>query len=356
MNNFTLDKTHTAKGLAIILMLIHHLFTFQGRIIPPSEYIPTLYFIDLEFFIGRFGKICVSIFLFLSGFGLLESSKKKTTKSIFKRMLNIYLIYWFYFIIFIGIGFLFFKNNTLWDSSEKQFPFSMGSLLTNFLGITHSYNMEWWFYKFYVSLLVIFPIFFKLLKKTPIILFLSSLIIYCITLLPFINIFIMSNSNYYLLTKFIHQFCYWQFSFIIGIYFAEYKIFDRSFFSNLLWKKYIDFIIIILIIIYRNYTHFFEPIITPIFILSSINLISDIKLKPLIILLGKYSLPMWLTHSFLCYYYFQRIIYFPKIGILVLINLILISLVISVIFEFIRLKLFDIIINIPKISKSGNAK
>jgi peptidoglycan/LPS O-acetylase OafA/YrhL len=28
--------------------------------------------------------------------------------------------------------------------------------------------------------------------------------------------------------------------------------------------------------------------------------------------LGEYSFPLWLVHSFFCYYYFQDIIYFPK--------------------------------------------
>lgn len=79
---FTRNDTKVVKGIAIILMLMHHLWAFPERL-PTNMQINIfnikLNDIDLLQQIGMFGKICVPIFMFLGGYGLYKKCKKSIT-------------------------------------------------------------------------------------------------------------------------------------------------------------------------------------------------------------------------------------------------------------------------------------
>lgn len=87
---FEKDDTKIMKALAIILMLYHHLYAFPYRI--SYDYISLFKYNDktISFFIGDFGKICVCIFIFLSGYGTYyvynntNDLIKKKLKSLYK--------------------------------------------------------------------------------------------------------------------------------------------------------------------------------------------------------------------------------------------------------------------------------
>lgn len=67
------------KAVAVFLMFFHHLFAQPDRLAPDISYIPLLYIgaEAAETYIGRFGKICVALFLFLGGLrDLFELCKK----------------------------------------------------------------------------------------------------------------------------------------------------------------------------------------------------------------------------------------------------------------------------------------
>ena len=72
---FTKNDTLIAKGIAIILMYLHHLFYFDDRIIEGNYYssIGNLWGEKIEFFAGSFGKLCVCIFIFLSGYATYKT-------------------------------------------------------------------------------------------------------------------------------------------------------------------------------------------------------------------------------------------------------------------------------------------
>ena len=66
----TRENTKQLKGLAILLMLVHHLFAFYDRI--PFGLELTHNFILNETIIsliGKFGQMCVPIFMFLGEIG-----------------------------------------------------------------------------------------------------------------------------------------------------------------------------------------------------------------------------------------------------------------------------------------------
>lgn len=71
-----------------------------------------------------------------------------------------------------------------------------------------------------------------------------------------------------------------------------------------------------------------EPKITNVLKGTNMNSLGLYKsrIQKIFNLLGKHSTNMWLTHSFFCYYYFQGVTYYPKISILILTWLIILSL------------------------------
>lgn len=65
----TREQSLYIKGFAIILMFIHHLFYFADRIPKSAEILWLFNDNSFEVTLGLWGKYCVSIFLFISGFG-----------------------------------------------------------------------------------------------------------------------------------------------------------------------------------------------------------------------------------------------------------------------------------------------
>lgn len=75
----TFDKrqTNVAKGIAIILMLCHHLFFNDPKSYDLFSSLCILSNgVPIDSFLADFAKVCVSIFLVLSGYGLYISYSK----------------------------------------------------------------------------------------------------------------------------------------------------------------------------------------------------------------------------------------------------------------------------------------
>lgn len=67
-------------------------------------------------------------------------------------------------------------------------------------------------------------------------------------------------------------------------------------------------------------------ILTPCFIFAVVNLLYNSVFHKLFKLLGEHSTNMWLIHSFFCYRYFQWLVFKPRLSILILIWLVMLSL------------------------------
>lgn len=90
---FTKEHTLVAKSIAIILMFIHHLFAFPNR---GGIYFTVLPIFEIggkniEYHLAIYGKICVAMYLFLSGYGMaiIENRKKITVKDSIARIKKI---------------------------------------------------------------------------------------------------------------------------------------------------------------------------------------------------------------------------------------------------------------------------
>lgn len=325
----TKKDTGAAKGFAICLMLGHHLFAFKDRLMEGNAYLPVLIKHDIEFFIGYFGRICVPIFLFLSGYGMFKSFQNKGSigKALIQKVFNFYKVYWSYLLIFVPIGLMFFKHVKTFGGEEYRYTYDYIIILKNIIGLSNSFNSEWWFVKVYLLLLIfIFPVYRFLVSKNVHLFIASSLTLYVLG--GKINIF--------------NELLHWQLSFALGIYIAKHENLVGKLSKEIralnLFYTILFFCVCVLFRFRFNWS--LDFLIAPIFIIISLRFLQLSKLYNVFAYLGKYSFPIWLNHSFFCYYYFQQFVYWPKYSPLVVLTLLGFSLSSAIIIEYLRTHLF----------------
>ena len=77
MSTFTKEHTQIAKGVAILMMLYHHLYIIPERINNNFFSLIDQVIPNAQSTIAVFCKLCVCIYVFLSGYGLYHSLKKQ---------------------------------------------------------------------------------------------------------------------------------------------------------------------------------------------------------------------------------------------------------------------------------------
>ena len=141
----------------------------------------------------------------------------------------------------------------------------------------------------------------------------------------------------------------WLPCFLMGCTFSKFNLFakiKKIFIENRL-DNIIVYIVIglsVFLIRYRNGNDYsYDYLLAPVFYISAINIVKLLRSNNIFTCLGKHSANMWLIHSFFCYQYFQRIVYYPKVAIIILIWLLLLSLECSVAIEFLSKKCISLV-------------
>lgn len=165
------EDTKWVKGIAIVLMFMHHLWAFPDAIAGGSlKYLFTIFNQSSIVYLGWFGKICVSLFFFIGGYGTYLGCADKEY-DIVGKLKKLYVSYWKIFVIFIPIAFLlcsnqpaYCENSAIWSRFSS---FSWQECWENFVGMSCSYNGEWWFLSSYVFALISFPFLRAVIEKHP---------------------------------------------------------------------------------------------------------------------------------------------------------------------------------------------
>ncbi|PJG61906.1 acyltransferase [Yersinia kristensenii] len=308
----TKNESNYIKGIAIILMLTHHLFAFPERIPTNVNVINSLPFIgwDIDNFIASFGKVCVAMFLFISGYGYSFKNKINFKYSLTK-LKKLYFSYWLVFIIFIPIGFLFVNNN--WNDSSPI------KLAKNIMGISSDYNGEWWFIQLYVVYVLALPIISRLNSITLILIALISLPLG----------YLSQRMGYYGISMCL----IWLYPFISGYVFGKENKLITEIMKHINKLFFYTFSVLCIMFFFVTFKMYGLIVTSPLFVMLIIYIYNKTMHHHIINNLGKHSMYMWLTHSFFCYYYTPEIIYSVRYAPLILSLLILVSYITSVILD-----------------------
>ncbi len=349
---FSKTDSMCLKGLAIILLMCIHCFGnttrfagFEFNFWPLSQ--------DLYVDLAYYCKICVSIFAFISGYGMYLSVKNKaddlnaTNKWIVSRAFKILSGFWFLFAVFFV--FLFFFNGLPQKVYLKD-GLVRGSvyILLDFFGVSELFgtpmmNGSWW----YMSAALIFVIFMPLLVRWTDKLGWASL-------LAVLVIFprILFNSKYFGATN--------AFSFILPVYFgalfAKFNIFEKFEKFKLVKSKILNecllfisglFIIFVSIYIWiripssKLWEYHFG--VAPLFLIVFCNRFifrEGGKLRKVInavfAFLGKHSMNIFVLHTFYRANILKDFLFSMKYPVLTIFSLLLISLVTSIVVELIK--------------------
>jgi hypothetical protein len=342
--NFKKNDTLAIKGIAIILMFIHHNFLDPSRF---ANYIVDFspFTADSSMLVAKFFKICVGMFVFLSTYGMTLSVKhqsqdydlnrKQTISATINRYIS--LIAGFEFVFILSQLFAAFYNQRqieIYGTGKKSIVY----LLIDSLGLAHLFetptlNATWWYISLAIIIILIMPLLIHLYRKYGI------LIVFLSVLIPRALELEMSD-----LTR-------WLFAMTLGIYCADkdilYKLKNYTLFQskhlNKIIKCMIATIILIGFVFIRQstlgskYVDIFDGIIPAFIIYYCYEFIIDIKyLREILQFLGKHSMNMFLTHTFIRAYYFKDFTYSFKYAWLITLVLLITSSILSVAIEYLK--------------------
>lgn len=193
---FTKEHTMQMKGIAIIILLFHHCFLNAQRwATVPYEKLATTKgwgYYPISFapfsshtiqYLASFSKICVAMFVFMTGYGMwvsYESQKKKTTMSnyIKKRMVTLMTGF---LIIFVVTEILAIPTGRFIEVYGHDFR-SVVYMIIDALGLakllgTPLFCLTWWYMSLVIVLIMIFPFVHSIMEKYQWVVVVASIIV-----------------------------------------------------------------------------------------------------------------------------------------------------------------------------------
>ena len=229
-----------------------------------------------------------------------------------------------------------------------KFNFDLKVFARSFVGLSNEYNNEWWYVKQYIKILIMLPVIdyiYVMISKyirekkyfIPVLTCGGVLISLCIPI------------SRYVVIVFARHVGLFSFVMISGYISAKMKMHEilYALFDN---AKILPFIISAIIVILRTIMSpnpldtQIDWMIAPIFVISVSYIIRSCPsvVNTILRSLGKYSMFMWLIHTFFIYYYFQPVIMAPRVLSLIYFMLIAVSLGIAVMFERVSTYLIEV--------------
>ena len=277
------QDTVLLQAVAVSRMVWHHLFGFPERIAVP-------YFLPLGFvetLLAYFGKICVAMFAFLSGYGMQKKAGGAGYRDIWKHLLKFYRRYWAVFLVFVPLGLCL-----------KVYGFQWKTMLKGVLGLTTAYNAEWWYITSYLKAMILFPLLRWAMDWAE---RRGAAAFHSLTL---------ALLMVFLLTGFDNGVVY----LIEGMYFARTPIFgwlDKK----IGLPQWITGGMLVGAVFVLRTLGVRDWLLVPAMIMGTALLVSHSKVlawfRPVLMFVGKYSTYIWLTHTFFAYYHFQKLTYLP---------------------------------------------
>lgn len=350
---FTKEHTMQMKGIAIIILLFHHCFLNAQRwATVPYEKLATTKgwgYYPISFapfsshtiqYLASFSKICVAMFVFMTGYGMwvsYESQKKKTTMSnyIKKRMVTLMTGF---LIIFVVTEILAIPTGRFIEVYGHDFR-SVVYMIIDALGLakllgTPLFCLTWWYMSLAIVLIMIFPFVHSIMGKYQWVVVVASIIV------PRACGFGQSTDLFrYLL------------AYTLGMYFAQHDLLARikeKFMEQNVAGKLLSLIVSLigLAVIIKcrqnawigwKYLDFWDGFAAMyVIVISYIYILNGKWIVKGLGFLGKHSMNIFLIHSFYRDVFFHEFTYSFYYAWLDYIVLMAISLVTSIVLEWFK--------------------
>ena len=135
------DDSTALKGIAILLMIMHHVLIKDYFIDPVACLRSNIVILRLMVL----GKVCVGLFMFVTAYGYALQKKRDWLYS-FSHIKRLLLRYWALLVIFIALGFL-----------AGNHPDSI-TVLLNLFGLSSAYSCANWYVYFYIYAMLVLPL------------------------------------------------------------------------------------------------------------------------------------------------------------------------------------------------------
>lgn len=331
------------KGIAILSMLLLHLFCRKGTDVYGTPLIWLSEDTPLIYYLGFLSEICVPMYCMCSGYAhyRLGESGGLTVKRNCRRGLKFLLNYWIILLIFSLVGIL---------VQSTTIPVSIERFLGNFFLYRVSYNGAWWFVPTYIILLCLSYGVYKLVCSLHgvIILGVGSMELLFFALFKTrVQEFLTGNFAVECIgTQVLNLAGVPIFSYIAGMMIARYALI-----SYLKKRKLPDWVLIVaLIIASLAVCIIHKAILMPyyaILVFTVANVVNkNAGVKKGLGFLGKHSTNIWLVHMFFYLTLFPGLVQNLKYPFLIFMGLLMICILVSLIINYI----YTLIIKMLKIA------
>lgn len=336
---FSKQDSNIAKTVAIIMMYIHHLFfsaeSYAGYSIsfaPLSE--------SGTIALAQCCKVCVALFVFLSAYGITISFMKKEQErggelkefylDDFCRYVKLLSGFVVIYVLAQIFSFLGRSNAEVYGSGVKKAAYIVLDLLgTATIFSTPTFNPTWWYMGLAITILLLMPLLYKAVQHIGIFMFFLSIVIPRMLALQFTSLH------------------WWLPTICLGIWFAQEGIFEKIHKikegqTGRICKVILSVLLLSLIAYFRHKTALFPDITDALMAMLIIYICFEIfaqsgeKIKGVVGFTGRYSMNMFLAHTFFKTYYFKDFTYSFHNAWLILLMLTVMTLLFSVCVEKIK--------------------
>jgi len=333
--------TNVIKALAIILVYVHHLFyevsDIKQMTIVYGLLAPDYTALNIWAFLAKVG---VSVFVFLTGYGTAKSEKEKGAECVavmasaaMNRYVKLLLSFQFVFILFMIPTFVKGNWNSIYDGDSLLADVFYCAI--DFFGLanvasTATYNGTWWYMSLALMLIAVLPFLIYLCRRYG----------FLLLILEFFLIRFL---------KVDFTFAWYMLPAVTGVYFAEKGYYGKlkDLFSAGSVPKKVSVIVLLLfgLCVFLNLRLFIESelwdVIETVLVIMFCGFtcltISKVPVLGTVLeFVGKHSLNMFLTHTFICNFWFREHIYAFRYPALIVLMLLFETVVISVVIEQIK--------------------
>lgn len=350
MYEFSKGDTKICKGLAILIMIFHHMYMsaqrFKGYEISFAPFQQ-----DAVVKVADFGKICVGMYVFISIYGLTKAYDRgkgrgeQRSEFVLARYLKMMVTYWAIYLLSVVATWPFPKFNVFHQYTREDAMSTAYYVLMDFLGIadwagTRSLNGTWWYMSLASILICMIPLLSALYDKCG-----AIVVCTCLVVLPLF--FGIEEYNY--LVR-------WGIAITLGIWMAKRDLVSKL--KIKVWNmnragQIMVFAMLCMVIwimfkfrqdseIRGEYLYIWESIAPVTVILLAILFVTRVPvIRWMLGSIGGYSTIIFLTHTFIRNRFAKDLIYGQSnflMGYLILVGLsIALAIVLDLLFRAIQL-------------------